>query len=106
MAIFNFIRFLFENTDNSLELCLVIKLMTMRSKVQLLFWALLMCSCSKEMDVLDRAEAADREPYFRKRIIVSTKEDKVFLKLILPKDSKPLKEAQYFITFLGKKEEA
>ena len=47
-AIFNFIRFLFENTDNSLELCRVIILMTMRSKVQLLFLALAMVSCSKE----------------------------------------------------------
>ena len=53
MAIFNFIRFLFENTDNSLELCLVINLMTMRSKVKLLFLALLMISCSKQMNVPD-----------------------------------------------------
>lgn len=47
-AILNFIRVLFENTDSCLELCRVIKLMIMRSKVQLLFLALVMVSCSKE----------------------------------------------------------
>ena len=56
------------------------------------------------MDVLDWIESADQEPYFRKRISVYAKEDKVFIKLLLPKESKPLKEAQALITVLGTKE--
>ncbi len=59
----------------------------------------------EDMGPLDRIEAVDREPYFRKRVSVYAKEDKVFLKLLLSKESKPLKEAQYLIAFLGKTEE-
>ena len=36
---------------------------------------------------------------------VITKEEKLFMKLLLPKDSKPLKEAQYLISALSKKPE-
>ncbi len=55
-------------------------------------------------DILEQVERADREPYFRKRVTVYAKEDKAFLKLLLPKGMDPLKEARYLIDILGKKE--
>ncbi len=61
--------------------------------------------CIEIPDVLDRVEAADREPYFRKRVSVYSKEDKAFIKVLLPKGNDPLKEAQYLINVLSKKEE-
>ena len=54
------------------------------------------------MELMERVEAVEQQPYFRKRLSLYTKEEKLFMKLLLPRDSKPLKEAQYLIAALGK----
>ena len=57
------------------------------------------------MDLIEAIEPVEQQAYFRKRLSLYTKEEKLFMKLLLPKDSKPLKEAQYLISALSKKPE-
>ena len=57
------------------------------------------------MELLDRVDTTEQIPYFRKRLSLYSKEEKLFMKLLLPKDKSPLKEAQYLISALEKKEE-
>jgi transcription-repair coupling factor (superfamily II helicase) len=53
---------------------------------------------------LDQIEQVEAQPYFRKRVSLYTKEDKVFLKLLLNKNHDPLKEARYFVAAMKKQE--
>ncbi|MBR6825356.1 MAG: transcription-repair coupling factor, partial [Oscillospiraceae bacterium] len=58
----------------------------------------------EEPEIIDRVDDTEKLPYFRKRLTLYTKEEKLFMKLLLPKDTKPLKEAQHLINALGKTE--
>ena len=49
------------------------------------------------MDLLSKIDEAEQQPYFRKRLSLYTKEESLFVKLLIPKDKDPLKEAKYLM---------
>ncbi len=53
-------------------------------------------------DLVYRIDTVEQHPYFRKRISLYTKEETFYIKVLLPKDSNPLKEAQYVTNALRK----
>ena len=54
------------------------------------------------MDLLEKIEVAAQHPYFSKRLSIYTKEDSLFIKLLLPKGNDPLKDAYHLINAFRK----